>query len=38
MEEIDFNEQETAYDRLLELANCVDEKQNLLGKFSNDLF
>lgn len=31
LEEIDFNS-DYAYDRILELANCVDEKQTLLGK------
>ena len=34
MEEIDFLNSDYAYDRLLELANCVDEKPNLIGKFN----
>lgn len=32
MEEIDFSNEDAAFDRLLELANCVNEKNNLLGK------
>lgn len=32
MEDIDFTNYEYAYDRVLELANCLNEKQNLIGK------
>lgn len=32
LEEIDFSNVETSYDRILQLANCVEEKPTLLGK------
>ena len=35
LEEIDFNNSDCAYDRVLELANCVDEKPTLVGKLNS---
>lgn len=32
MEDIDFSDENAAYDKLLELANCKNEKENLIGK------
>ena len=37
MEAIDFSNFEYAFDRVIELANCIEEKQNLVGMFYNKM-